>query len=119
MREIDADHAPSWLLLNKIDRVDAAGREALADHYPDAIQMSAKAPGDVAALRDRLIEHFGGRIEETMLDVPWALQRMVHAIHERTTVLAEEHHEDGTRMRVRAPVTVLDRLRAELTAPAL
>ena len=109
-----ADHAPSWLLLNKIDRVDAAGREALADHYPDAIQLSAKTPADVAALRDRLIEHFGGKLEETMLEVPWTHQRMVHAIHERTTVLAEEHDEDGTKLRVRAPAPVLESLRAEL-----
>jgi len=118
LREIEADHAPSWLLLNKIDRVDAAGREALADHYPDAIQLSAKASADVAALRERLIEHFGGKLEEALLEVPWTHQRMVHAIHERTTVLAEEHDEDGTKLRVRAPATVLDSLRAELTGPA-
>jgi GTP-binding protein HflX len=115
LREIEADHAPSWLLLNKIDRVDAAGREALADHYPDAIQLSAKAAVDVAALRDRLIEHFGGKLEETQLEVPWAQQRLVHAIHERTTVLEEQHDETGTRLRVRAPAKVLDSLRAELT----
>jgi GTP-binding protein HflX len=119
LREIDADHAPSWLLLNKIDRVDAAGREALSDHYPDAIQLSAKDPADVAALRDRLIEHFGGKLEETLLEVPWTHQRMVHAIHERTTVLAEEHDEDGTKLRVRAPATVLESLRAALTRPSL
>jgi GTP-binding protein HflX len=119
LREIDADHAPSWLLLNKIDRVDPAAREALADHYPDAIQLSAKAPSDIAALRDRLIEHFGGKLEETLLEVPWTHQRMVHAIHERTTVLAEEHDEDGTKLRVRAPATVLESLRAALTRPSL
>ncbi|MEO8550714.1 MAG: GTPase HflX [Kofleriaceae bacterium] len=116
LREIDADRAPSWLLLNKIDRVDEATREALSDHYPDAIQLSAKAPADVIALRDRLIEHLGGKIEETQLEVPWAQQRLVHAIHERTTVLEEQHDETGTRLRVRAPANVLDSLRAELTA---
>ena len=110
----------SWLLLNKIDRVDAeAAREALADRYPDAIQLSAKAPADVAALRDRLIEHFAGKLEETELEVPWTQQRVVHAIHERTTVLAEEHDEAGTRLRVRAPANVLDSLRAELTVRRL
>jgi GTP-binding protein HflX len=114
--EIDADHAPSWLLLNKIDRVDAAGREALSDHYPNAIQLSAKAPQDVAALRDRLVEHFGGKIEEALLEVPWTQQRLVHAIHERATVLGEEHDEAGTRIRVRAPANVLADLRAQLSS---
>jgi GTP-binding protein HflX len=114
--EIDADRATSWLLLNKIDRVSEVDREILSDRYPDAIQMSAKSSADVAALRDRLVEHFGGKIEEAELEVPWTQQRLVHSIHERTTVLSEEHDEAGTRMRVRAPATVLDSLRAELTA---
>jgi GTP-binding protein HflX len=116
LREIDADRAHSWLLLNKIDRVDAAGRTALADHYPDAIQMSAKSPHDVAALRDRLVEHFGGKIEEAELTVPWTQQRVVHAIHERARVLAEEHGEIGTTLRIRAPANVIAALRAELAA---
>jgi GTP-binding protein HflX len=114
LSEIEADAAPSWLLLNKIDRVDDAGRQALADHYPNAIQLSAKSPHDVAALRDRLVEHFGGKIEEALLEVPWTQQRLVHAIHERATVLAEEHDETGTRIRVRAPANILADLRAQL-----
>ncbi len=114
LREIDADQAPSWLILNKIDRVDEAGREALSDHYPDAIQLSAKSADDVAMLRDKLVEHFGGKMEETELVVPWTMQRMVHVIHERTRVLGEEHDEDGTRIKVRAPANVIEALRGEL-----
>ncbi len=114
LREIDADQAPSWLILNKIDCVDAAGREILSDKYPDAIQLSAKSLEDVALLRDKLVEHFGGKMEETELAVPWSMQRMVHVIHERTRVLSEDHDEAGTRMQVRAPANVLESLRAEL-----
>ncbi len=116
LREIDADRAPSWLLLNKIDRVDEAGRVALAEKYPGAIQLSAKANADVAVLRERLVEHFGGAIEEAELAVPWTHQRLVHAIHERTTVLGEEHDEHGTRLRVRAPANVIANLRGQLEA---
>ena len=39
-------------------------------------------------------------------------------IHERTTVLAETHHDDGTRVRLRAPAGIVDELRAALTADA-
>jgi hypothetical protein len=46
--------------------------------------------------------------------VPWTAQRLVHQIHERTTVLAEEHDDLGTRFRVRAPAKTLDDLRAAL-----
>ena len=112
--DLHADGIESWLLLNKIDRVDPAGRAALADKYSRAIQMSAKDPADVAALRDRLVQHFVGALEEVELDVPWSHQRLVHIIHERATVLAETHHDDGTRVRLRAPAGIVEELRAAL-----
>ena len=99
LREIGADDAPSLAVAQQDRSRRADARVALADHYPQAIQLSAKAPGDVAALRERLVEYFGGAIEEALFEVPWAQQRLVHAIHERTTVLGEDHGEDGTRMR--------------------
>ena len=112
LAEIGADASPQWLLLNKIDRVSADERAVLSDRYPGAIQLSAKSSADVATLRERLIEHFGGTIEQAELVVPWSHQKLVHAIHERTTVLAEAHDEDGTRLTIRAPASVI----AELTS---
>jgi GTP-binding protein HflX len=109
--EIGADAVETWLVLNKIDRVDEAGRAALADHYPGALQLSAKIKDDVAMLRDKLVERFAGALEEAELAVPWAQQRMIHQIHERATVLGEEHDEHGTRIRVRAPARTLEDLR--------
>ncbi|MGE0398788.1 MAG: GTPase HflX [Kofleriaceae bacterium] len=117
LAEIHADEVPTWLLLNKIDRVDEAGRALLRDRYPRAIQLSARDKHDVSALRDRLIEQFIGALEEAELVVPWALAgKIAHDIHERTTVLAEEHGDDGTTFKVRAPSGVLDTIRASLKA---
>ncbi|MDB4953902.1 MAG: GTP-binding protein related to HflX [Myxococcales bacterium] len=117
--EIGADKVETWLLLNKIDRVDEAGRARLAEHYPGAIQLSAKHPADVAKLRERMIERFIGALEDVDLDVPWTAQRVIHMIHERATILSEEHHDDGTRLKVRAPARVIAELRAALTADVL
>jgi GTP-binding protein HflX len=116
LADIGADKVDSWLLLNKIDRVDAGDRERLADHYPNALQLSAKASADVHRLRDKLIEHFVGAMEEVELDIPWSHQRLVHLVHERATVLAETHHDDGTHVRLRAPQGVIDHLRDALKA---
>jgi GTP-binding protein HflX len=116
LRDIAADVVPTLIVLNKIDRVDPAGRAALADRYPTALQLSAKDPADVAALRERLIEQFAGKLEDAELDVPWAAHRIVHAIHERATVLAEHHHDAGTRLTIRAPSRVVAELRAALQA---
>jgi GTP-binding protein HflX len=116
LREIEADDVPSWLLLNKIDRVDEVGRTNLRAHYPNAIQLSAMDKLDVAKLRDLLLEHFVGKLEEAELSVPYAMQKIAHLIHERTTVLVEEHGDDGTRFVVRAPARVLEDLRSQLAA---
>jgi GTPase len=114
LREIGADAVPTWILLNKIDRVDPETREILADRYPTALQLSAKERHDVVTLHDRLIEQFAGKLEDAELDVPYTAQRLVHQIHERATVLAEEHHDTGTRLTIRAPSRVLSELRAAL-----
>ena len=89
-------------------------RARSTDRYPGALQLSAKDRGDVATLRERLIAHFVGALEEAELDVPWAAQRIVHLIHERATVLVEEHGDAGTRFVLRAPARVLEALRAAL-----
>jgi GTPase len=117
LREIGADTVPTWILLNKIDRVDRLTRAALANRYPAALQLSAKDRGDIARLHDRLIEQFAGALEDAELDVPWAAHRLVHTIYERATVLAEEHHEAGTRLTIRAPSRVVAELRAALAPP--
>jgi GTPase len=114
LREISADAVPTWILLNKIDRVDPGARAALADRYPGAIQLSAKDRADIARLHDRLIEQFAGKLEDAELDVPWAEHRLVHSIYERASVLAEEHHDAGTRLTIRAPSRVVSELRAAL-----
>ncbi|HEY4180976.1 MAG TPA: GTPase HflX [Kofleriaceae bacterium] len=108
------DEVPAWLLLNKIDRVSAEDRAILAQRYPRALQLSARDSNDIGMLRDKLIEHFIGAMEEAELDVPWALAKLSHTIHERTTVLAEEHRDEGTHFKVRAPSSVIETIRAQL-----
>jgi GTP-binding protein HflX len=105
---------PQWILLNKIDRVDPAGRAALAAELPDAIELSAHAAADVAALRDRIVAHFLGALTVAELWVPWAQHGRVSEIHARCTVLSERHEEAGTALTVRAPARVLAQLRAQL-----
>jgi GTP-binding protein HflX len=118
LAEIGAAEAPAWLILNKIDRVDEAGRAALAERYPDAVQLSAKDPADIVRLRELLIAKFAGELEEADLDVPYAAHRLVHQIHERCSVLGEEHHDAGTRLHVRAPATIIAELRAAIVTAA-
>jgi GTP-binding protein HflX len=107
---------PQWMLLNKIDLVRPDEREALALEMPDAIQLSARSPADIARLRERIMTRFLGALEETTLLVPWPRHGLVHRIHQQCSVLAEQHGGEGTQLTVRAPRSVLDRLRTDLSA---
>ena len=113
--EVGAD-APALIVLNKIDKLGEEARSELAIAFPDAILMSAKDPRDVAMLRERLVEHFAGASEEAELLVPWSRHGVVHDLHARCRVIDEQHDEDGTRIRVRAPAAIIDELRRELSA---
>ncbi len=112
--EINAGDAEAIVLLNKADRLDAAAAAALAEELPDAVLLSARRPEDVAALRERLVAFFERDMVDEDLYVEFARQRVVHQIHEACRVLEENHDERGTRLRVRAPRDVLDRLRSSL-----
>ena len=114
LREIGADTQPRLLLLNKLDRVPAETQEALASEFPDAFGLSAKRPEDVARLHAHIVAYFDQSMQEAALVIPYAAQRHVALLHERTRVLEERYEADGTHLRVRAPEAVLGGLRREM-----
>jgi GTP-binding protein HflX len=112
LAEIGASEVPSLLLLNKIDRVDAAARDALAEAYPGAMLVSARSREDVARVRERIVAAFESAMEEAVLFVPYSDGARVHRIHESARVLGEEHDDEGTRFTILAPGPVIARLRS-------
>lgn len=116
LREIEADQAPSLLVLNKIDRVDEDGRAALAAEYPDAVQLSSRDPVDVARLRDIIIARVTAAMTEEEVFIPYAQHSVAAAFHDQAQVVKETHEEDGTRMLVRAAPEILARLKGHLGA---
>jgi len=113
LKEIGID-VPSRLLLNKIDRVDEAGRAALRDKHPDAIQLSSKSPDDVAALRDTIVAVFESEMVEDRLVLPYAKQGLLGEVYETARVLAEDYDETGRVLTVRALPAAIARLRRSL-----
>jgi GTP-binding protein HflX len=114
LAELGANDSPRWILLNKIDCVSASELARLREEFPKAHFLSARTPADIAFLREQLIAEFMGALEEAELFVPWARHAVAHQIHENTRVLSEVHEEEGTRLAVRAPARVIERLRAAL-----
>ncbi|MBP0496228.1 GTPase HflX [Pararoseomonas indoligenes] len=114
LREIGADVVPSRLVLNKMDRVDAAGRAALIAKHPDAILLSAHAPEDVAGLRDSIIAFFEAEMVEDVLVLPYAKQGLLGEVYESARVLSEEYDEKGRVLKVRGLPGAIARLRRSL-----
>lgn len=114
LREIGADAVPSRLVLNKMDRVDAAGRAALAEKHPDAIMLSAHAPEDVVALRETLIAFFEASMVEDVLVLPYAKQGLIGEVYESARVLSEDYNESGRVLKVRGLPGAIARLQRSL-----
>ena len=116
LREIGADAVPSLLLLNKIDRVGEADRAALREKHPDAILLSAKSPGDVAALRETIIGFFEAAMVDDQLVLPYAKQGLLSDVYENARVLSEDYDATGRIMQVRGLPGAIARLRRTLAA---
>ena len=117
LREIGADAVPSRLVLNKLDRVDEAGRAALLEKHPEAILLSAHAPGDVSALRDAIIAFFEAAMVEDVLVLPYSRQGLIGEVYESARVLSEAYDETGRVLTVRGLPGAIARLRRSLAAP--
>jgi GTP-binding protein HflX len=116
LRDIGVSDVPEWLILNKCDRLDADARAALAQEFPEARQLSAINRSDVSHLRDALRGFFERDWQEATLHLPYHAQRLMGEIREQTRVLEESHDEVGTRLRLRAPEAVLERLTRAVAA---
>jgi GTP-binding protein HflX len=116
LAEIGATDSSRLLVLNKADRIDADTRARLAAERPDAILVSAKEPGDVAALRERILAFFERDMEDADLFVPYTRQRVVGEAHTSARILSERHDEAGTHLRVRARPEIIGRLREQAGA---
>jgi GTP-binding protein HflX len=116
LREIGADAVPSRLVLNKMDRVDAARRAALLERHPDAILLSAHAPEDVTRLRDTIVAFFEASMVDDMLTLPYAKQGMIGEIYDSARVLSEDYGEGGLVLKVRGLPGVITKLRRNLAA---
>jgi GTPase len=114
LREIGADAVPSRLILNKVDRMDAAGRAALSERYPDAIQLSAHSAEDVSGLRQSIIDFFEASMVEDVLVLPYARQALIGEVYESARVLSEDYDETGRVLRVRGLPGAIQRLRRSL-----
>jgi GTP-binding protein HflX len=110
LREIGAETVPSLLLLNKADRLEPTTKAELLARHPNAVVLSAHAPGDVAALRQRIIDTFEATMVEAELLIPYAKQAVVAQVYEHARVVSERFDETGRTLVIRALPGALGKL---------
>jgi GTP-binding protein HflX len=110
LREIDADHLPELIAVNK---ADVAGPEAhhLLDAYPGSVLFSAATGDGVEQLLTALSDRLRALDDVIELLVPFDRGDVVAAAHREGEVLTEGHEEGGTRLRVRVDAAGASRFR--------
>jgi GTP-binding protein HflX len=116
LREIGAEAVPSYLLLNKIDRVSEADRAALREKHPDAILLSAESSDDVTALREKIIAFFEAAMVDDQLVLPYAKQGLLNDVYENVRVLSEDYNSVGRIIKLRGLPGAIARLRRTMAA---
>jgi GTP-binding protein HflX len=71
LADIGAAEIPVELVVNKVDRLDAAGRRRVANRFPGAVQVSATRGTGLEDLKQRVAERFSDRFEDVRLLVPY------------------------------------------------
>jgi GTP-binding protein HflX len=114
LREIGAGEVPIRLVLNKIDRVAEADRAALAERFPEAWLVSAKAPDDVRRLHGLIVEAVEAGYQQVNLLVPYSRQAVLAKMHETGRVLEQQYTDDGVVVQYQSDSENVERLRREL-----
>jgi GTP-binding protein HflX len=109
LSEIGADEVPRLLVLGKIDRVDAEGRESLSHRHPDAVMVSAVTGEGLGELLERIEAAFAARLVDVELLIPYDQGGRLAELHRLAGDLRREDTAGGVRVSVRLPRPVAER----------
>lgn len=112
LAEIGAEGVPELLAGNKVDVAGSVKR--FSQRHPDAVVVSALTGAGIDELRERLWEELSSRYREVEVVVPFGPE--LERLHETGEVLAEEYRQDGVHLRLRLPVSEVDRIERHVVA---
>ena len=117
LAEIDADHIPLELVLNKVDLLDPLAQRRIAHAFPRALQISASTGEGIDALKARISELFSDRFEDVRLLVPYPDGRALAELYGLGAPIAERRDTpEGVRVRARLPRQEIPRFARFLVA---
>jgi GTP-binding protein HflX len=112
LAEIGAGDIDARLVFNKRDQMTAEQLAAVTREHPEALQVSARDPADVARLRAYILGFFDADMVDGEVLVPYGAKGVIAEVHRDAKVLEETYDERGATFRVRATPDVLARLQS-------
>ncbi|WP_027406780.1 GTPase HflX [Anaerovibrio sp. RM50] len=107
--EIGAKEKPAIFVFNKADRLmEQGGTDFDAQRMlqgREGVVISAKNPGDLQKLRDKLASFFNQGKVVMKLCIPYTEGSVITRLHEEGNVLNTDYDEKGTVLEVELPVT--------------
>jgi GTP-binding protein HflX len=110
LAQVGAGDLPTVLALNKVDRLDADGRERLQRRHPDAVLVSARERENLDGLMDRIAEEFASRWERVELLVPYAEAGVLSELYEAGAPVERSDEEDGIHASAHLPKRLVPRV---------
>lgn len=101
--DIGAGERPRLLVLNKIDRLEQADRDALRFRHPEAVQVSAATGEGLELLIDVIERAFAERAQELALVIPYSEGRLITDLYRLDAELQREDAADGVHITARIP----------------
>jgi GTPase len=112
LEDIGAQHRPTRLVFNKIDRViERGGLDRLARVHPSAVFTCATSGEGLEGIRHAIVAVVGAREEVIEVTLPVSDGKTVSFIHERGEVLSRTDEDGTVRLRVRLQKPDAERLR--------
>ena len=113
LAKLGAANLPRLYLLNKVESVrDKSELAALYRHAPKAIPISALTGSGLDELEAALLSHLASCEETVDILVPHSAGALRAEIMTTTTVISEDHTEEGSLMRIRSNPRLLGQILA-------
>ncbi len=123
LADIVPEDRTTLMVFNKIDKMDPEARERFVNRfsraYPEALFVSALAPGGAEKVRSAVAEALLAREGVFRLRMPLHRMDLVAVFHRTASVLGEEHDAEHTHVTVRMREEELNKLLAREPALSL
>jgi GTPase len=114
LNEVGASEVPSFLVLNKRDRLTGVELDELKAEFPKGIFISTRDKADLDTIREQLIRFFEQDMLEEEIFVPYLVQGVIGEIRGKMRVVDETYDGNGVKLTVRATVDDLQKIKSKL-----